>query len=257
MTEKIDLLGRVRVASPCRADWDAMEGDERMRFCQQCGLNVYNLSALTRPEAEALVARTEGRLCARLYRRADGTVLTKDCPEGLRAVRLRVGRAAGAAFAAVVGLFASVAGQTPPKKSACPAAGELKIEKTLKGTSHATVSGVVTDVECGVVPGAAVSLSDKSTGRKLSTRTSKEGEFLFAAVPPGEYTLEVASPGFRLFSREGLRVGAGESARLRATLDIVELMGDIVILPEEKPPVESNNGITIFRSEAITRLPHP
>jgi hypothetical protein len=247
----------MRVASACRAGWDAMEGDERVRFCRECGLNVYNISALTRPEAETLVARTEGRLCARLHRRADGTVLTKDCPKGLRAVKLRAARAAGAAFAAVMSLVASASSQTPQKKWECPAAGELKVEKTLKGTSHATVSGVVTEPVCTRVAGAAVSLTDKSTGRTLAARADEEGEFLFPAVPPGDYTLEVVAPGFLLFRRENLRVGAGEAASLRATLDVVELMGIIDLQLERKEPVESGNGITIFRSDAITRLPHP
>ena len=257
MSERTDVLRRVRVASPCRASWELMEGDERTRFCRQCGLNVYNLSEMTRAEAESLVARTEGRLCARFYQRADGTVLTKDCPVGLRAVRLRVARAAGAAFAAVLGLFAAVSGKTPQQKSSCPAGDDLKVERTVRGTSYATVSGVVTDPTCAVILGAHVSLTSKETGRRFTARTSDDGGFLIAAVPPGTYTLDVVSPGFRLLSRDDFRVGAGESARLRATLDVVELMGVIVLPLEDKPPIESNNGITIFRSEAITRLPRP
>src|SRR6516162_8887116 len=38
---------RLRVASPCPADWNAMQGDDRVRFCGQCEKNVYNLSAMT------------------------------------------------------------------------------------------------------------------------------------------------------------------------------------------------------------------
>lgn len=258
MTERTDLLARVRVASPCRASWDGMEGDERVRFCRECGLNVYNLSEMTAADARSLVARTEGRLCGRLYRRADGTVLTKDCPRGLSAVRLRVARAAGAAFGAVLGLFAAAAaGQTPQKKSYCPGGDDLRIEKTVRGTSHATVSGVVTDPVCAVVAGAEVTLTSSETGRRFTARTADDGEFLVAALPPGVYALEISSPGFSHFRRDELRFGSGESARLRATLDVGVLMGEIVIIPEDKPPVESNNGITIFRSEAITRLPRP
>jgi hypothetical protein len=63
---------------------------ERIRHCSQCQLNVYNLSAMTRAEAEALVGRAEGRLCVRFYRRADGTILTQNCPVGLRALKRRV-----------------------------------------------------------------------------------------------------------------------------------------------------------------------
>ena len=92
MIKNSTSLGRLRVAAPCSANWDEMfsfEG-ERIRYCSQCQLNVYNLSAMTRAEAEALVGRTEGRLCVRFYRRADGTILTQNCPVGLRALKRRV-----------------------------------------------------------------------------------------------------------------------------------------------------------------------
>ncbi|MBI3550120.1 MAG: hypothetical protein HY078_13870 [Elusimicrobia bacterium] len=90
-------LDALTLASPCTQSWDAMEGDERVRFCGLCRLNVYNLSAMPRAEAEALVASREGRLCVRFYQRADGTILTRDCPVGLAAFRLRVLKLAGAA----------------------------------------------------------------------------------------------------------------------------------------------------------------
>ena len=91
-------LDRVRIAAPCPADWNQMYGDDRVRFCSQCNLNVYNLSGMRKEEAEALLASTEGRLCVRFYRRADGTVLTANCPTGLQAIKRRVARAASAAF---------------------------------------------------------------------------------------------------------------------------------------------------------------
>src|ERR1700688_662509 len=85
------MLDQIRIASPCSADWEQMEGDERVRFCGECKKNVFNLSAMTRRDAEALLKETNGNICAQLYRRADGMVLTADCPEGLRlkAARLR------------------------------------------------------------------------------------------------------------------------------------------------------------------------
>src|SRR5262245_46538856 len=100
-------LEMVGVASPCTADWDAMRGDDRVRFCGECNLHVYNLSGMTREEAEGLVSRREGRLCVRLLQRHDGTVLTQDCPVGLRALRKKVWRglvaAASLAFAVLFG----------------------------------------------------------------------------------------------------------------------------------------------------------
>ena len=96
------LLSDVRIASPCPASWDKMTGDDRKRFCGQCKLHVYNLSAMAAPEAEALLQKSEGRLCVRLYRRRDGTVLTRDCPVGFRRRVWRGVALLAGSFAAVV-----------------------------------------------------------------------------------------------------------------------------------------------------------
>jgi hypothetical protein len=80
-------LEQIEVASPCHAAWDEMTGDDRARFCRQCEKHVYNLSGMTRAEAQALVNQTEGRLCVRFYRRSDGTIMTQDCPVGVAALR--------------------------------------------------------------------------------------------------------------------------------------------------------------------------
>lgn len=95
--DQSSALDGVRIASPCSASWDDMVGDGRVRFCAPCKKNVYNLSALSRAEAEALLRESEaneagatGSLCVRLYRRADGTVLTEDCPVGRRRKRRRL-----------------------------------------------------------------------------------------------------------------------------------------------------------------------
>ncbi len=102
MTAKFtNPLNTIKVASPCSANWDEMVGNNRQRFCGQCKLNVYNLSGMTKREAEDLIMNSEGRLCARFFRRSDGTVLTKDCPVGWKAVKRRMSKV-WTAFASVV-----------------------------------------------------------------------------------------------------------------------------------------------------------
>ena len=68
-----------------------MYGDDRKRFCGDCKLNVYNLSGMSREEAEALIMNAEGRLCVRFYKRRDGSVITGDCPVGWARVKQRAG----------------------------------------------------------------------------------------------------------------------------------------------------------------------
>jgi len=110
----LPVLENVAIAAPCKASWDAMVGDDRVRFCGQCEKNVYNLSAMPRDEAEALLAAREGKMCVRLYKREDGTVMTSDCPVGVKRRRRRravAGVLGGGMMAATASLFASSAGQ--------------------------------------------------------------------------------------------------------------------------------------------------
>jgi hypothetical protein len=108
MARFTNRLDHVRIAAPCKADWNQMIGDERVRFCGQCSLNVYNLSSMTKSDAESLIARNEGRLCVKFYRRFDGSIITRDCPVGLRAIRRRVSCVAKAISSSVLGLLAGL-----------------------------------------------------------------------------------------------------------------------------------------------------
>ncbi len=97
---KLPVLENLNVASPCSEKWTDMPGDERVRACDKCKQNVYNLSALTRAEAEALIVERNGRMCVRYYQRADGTILLADCTVGKR--NKRVVRAIAAGIAASI-----------------------------------------------------------------------------------------------------------------------------------------------------------
>jgi hypothetical protein len=105
---QLSTLDCVTVATPCTADWGRMRGDEQVRFCGQCRKHVYNLSAMTADEALGLIEQKEGNLCARLYRRGDGTVVTADCRSLRRRLQfsLRTVMAVVTAFAAIFGIAA-------------------------------------------------------------------------------------------------------------------------------------------------------
>lgn len=108
MSKYTSPLSNIKIASPCRADWNEMFGDERKRFCGACQLNVYNLSGMNKDEAEKLLIESEGRLCVRFYKRADGTVLTKDCPIGWRALKKRISKTTAAFVSLLFGLLAGL-----------------------------------------------------------------------------------------------------------------------------------------------------
>ena len=114
-------LDDVRIASPCNMRWEEMTGGDKVRFCAACQKNVFNLSGMKRSEAQGLIQATEGKLCARFYKRADGTILTTDCPVGLALVARRAKRVAVGAIATSLGAVATVLAflATTPLKKTC------------------------------------------------------------------------------------------------------------------------------------------
>ena len=180
-------LKNVRVASPCRADWEKMAGDDRVRHCSECKLNVYNLSAMSRREAEELIAGREKRLCVRFYRRADGTILARDCPVGFRAAMARVSRIAGAVLSALMSVGFGVA-QTEPIQ------GDVTIQH---GPEETGLFVVVTDPQGAVIPGAQVSMVTAATKKAITGRTTNDGSLWLSLSSAGSYELKIESPGFK------------------------------------------------------------
>lgn len=110
MKEIANPLDKLKIASPCSANWDEMYGNERKRFCAECKLNVYNISEMTKDEAENFILRSEGRLCLRIYQRRDGTVITRDCPVGWQRVKRRASLVCKAALGLAGGFLAGILG---------------------------------------------------------------------------------------------------------------------------------------------------
>jgi hypothetical protein len=139
-------VDQIRVASPCHARWQDMDGDERARFCRQCSKHVFNLSAMTRAQIETLVREKEGKFCGRFYRRADGRMLTADCPSRLRRLRERVAGGAGAALAlllTVLGCSPQSRHSNPGQPNSKPVMGDVLLPRAASTNSTKPELGVV------------------------------------------------------------------------------------------------------------------
>lgn len=75
----LQSLDVIRIKTPCQMDWDLMTGDDQSRHCDHCEKNVYNIAEMSEQQAIDLINEKEGKVCLRLFRRPDGTVVTADC----------------------------------------------------------------------------------------------------------------------------------------------------------------------------------
>jgi hypothetical protein len=209
------MLDRLSIAAPCPADWDQMPGTDQVRHCTQCNRNVYHLSSMTRREAEALQRETEGQICARLYRRADGTVLTGNCPAGLRTVGRRISRVAGAAMSAVATLSSATAAQFPM----------FPIPSALR-EARSSVTGLVRDATGQGISNAEVVVSRAGSELKLATTTDSLGHFRVESLSMGSYTVRIQSSGFNSFTKQ-LILRPLQECKVTATL-LVGTLGEMV-----------------------------
>lgn len=102
-----------RIANSCEQNWNKLSGTDRIRFCEECKLQVYNFTDMDDEEAGSAVFQREAINGATLYRRRDGTFLTQDCPVGAKRKRIMVIAAAIGALL-LVGSFVVVSSMPPP-----------------------------------------------------------------------------------------------------------------------------------------------
>jgi len=234
-------LDRISVAKPCSASWDEMTGDERSRLCAGCERQVYNISALTPMETRDLIASHEGkRLCIRLFKRTDGTVITRDCPRGLKAYHSRVTRFATAAFASILGLFSVSYSQTTfPSDIGSGQRGVTTLMVPL-------VEGRVIDQNGAVIPNAKVTIKT-STGKKIVKTTDENGRFQFLdSRLIGKNSIKIERDGFNVFVDIFMST-AHERIDYCVRLEVGMLMGDITILPPPQIDMRSSDITTTFR----------
>ena len=218
---------RFRIASPCAADWNQMQGDDRVRFCPDCKLHVYNFSALTPPEIETLISKREGRLCARLYQRRDGRTLMKNCPVGFRAALLR----ASGFTTAVLSTLLSVV----------PASAQSAQEKEVSGQpqmASASIRLEIVDVSGAAITNARVTIKNESTGKEWTVKTDEHGRAMVSDLPKGEYRFAIASPGFA--TKTLTRVSLPNSELQKVQLDLGTMGGVVVVgelMPDHPNPV--------------------
>jgi Carboxypeptidase regulatory-like domain len=99
----------------------------------------------------------------------------------------------------------------------------------LKAQDSSSMNGVVTDATGAILPGATITLTNKSTGTSYTQTTGKEGTYRFANVPPGEgYTATFTDTGFASVKVDNITLSVGitrtQDAKMAAgTTQVVEV----------------------------------
>lgn len=218
MDKAVVDIQKIRVASPCHVEWESMSGDLRKRLCAQCGIDVYNINGMTSNEVRELIHNQDGRLCIRLLRRADGTVITKDCPTGVRALRKRTVVYAGAVLSALLGLFSVSFGQ----KQGAVDSENVKISRTVGQNAQGDLKGVILDPVGAVIPGITISIFREGSKKVHAEAKSDDvGNFIFSRLESGLYKIRIkANYGFKKLEIKNLQLDTKKNTELKIILNV-------------------------------------
>jgi len=128
--------------------------------------------------------------------------------------------------------------------------------------STARVSGVVTDANNAVLPGARVELQQKESV-VASAISDGQGQFTISYLTPGDYTLVVYYVGFSKFEAP-VTVTAGKLARMNAVLNVASESESVIVTAErahgEAEAINeekmADNILNVLPTQVITSLPN-
>lgn len=89
-------------------------------------------------------------------------------------------------------------------------------------TFRGNISGIVQDASGAAISGAAVKLENPATGFTRATVSSATGDFLFAELPTGKYTVSASSPGFETKKFDGIEVAVSKTTNITLPLGVAQ-----------------------------------
>ena len=115
--------------------------------------------------------------------------------------------------------------------------------------------GAVRDAN-GVIPGVTVTLNNDATGATRDAVSNEQGEYSFAAVPPGNYTVRAELTGFRAYENRNIRIAAQQFITLDITLEVGQLQETITVTGAA-PLIDTSNatGGGVISTEQLSTLP--
>lgn len=120
-----------------------------------------------------------------------------------------------------------------------------------------TIRGTVTDPNGNVVAGASVTITDPEKNFTRTQTTNQEGGYVFTAVPPGTYKLDVTATGFKTASASGLTALVDTTTEKNVQLDVGAVSETVDVTAGAEAAINTSDASlgNSFERKRITELP--
>ena len=115
--------------------------------------------------------------------------------------------------------------------------------------------GAVKDAN-GVIPGVTVTLLNEATNQSREVVSNESGEYNFAAVAPGTYTMKATLTGFKTYENKAVRIGAQQFITLDIPLDVGQLQ-ETMTVTGQAPLIDTSTASTgaVIDAQQLQTLP--
>ncbi len=122
--------------------------------------------------------------------------------------------------------------------------------------TNATLTGTVSDSSGAVIPSAEIAIMNMETGESYSTATNETGSYTIPFVKPGTFELVVMTPGFKQYTRAGIRLDTASSVRADAVLELGEVTESVTV-EADVPLLKTENSSVggVIKNTSIANMP--
>jgi hypothetical protein len=119
----------------------------------------------------------------------------------------------------------------------------------------ASIAGTVQDNTGAVIPALTVTLTDVA-GKSQTATTDEKGEYVFAGLAPGAYTVSITLEGFKEFKSALVTVEAGQAARVEISLEPASVTTKVNVEGQTVTQIETESAQIkgVITSKEITTL---
>ena len=124
------------------------------------------------------------------------------------------------------------------------------------GQTNATLTGTVADSSGAVIPAAEVEIVNMDTGESYETATNETGTYTIPFIKPGTFELKVSTPGFKQYTRAGIRLDTASAVRADAVLELGEVT-ETVTVEADIPLLKTENSSVggVIKNNSIANMP--
>src|SRR5438105_1283603 len=120
---------------------------------------------------------------------------------------------------------------------------------------NASLTGTVTDPSGAAVVNASITITNVATGGVRNTVSNSTGDFLFANVGAGQYTLIASAPGFQKFSRAGILIHVAQTLEENVAFKVGNTQGMVTVEADAlQVQSESSELSSLISGQQVTQL---